>query len=111
MLRPFLSLLFLAFLSSPLHWDEPGSPASWEEDCRWGEIVLHGKVTFVESFPDLKIQYVESFPDLRVKFVGAFPDDCGEWQVVDAFPDFRVQVVDAFPDIKVKIVEAFPGMN
>ena len=80
-------------------------------DCRWQEIVLNGKVQFVESFPDIKIQFVESFPDIRVKYVDAFPDQCGEWKIVDAFPDFKVQVVDAFPDIKVKVVNAFPGME
>ena len=80
-------------------------------DCSWNGISLHGKVQFVESFPDIKIQFVESFPDIKVKLVESFPDDCGEWQVVESFPDFKVQVVESFPDIKVQYVESFPGMN
>ena len=81
-----------------------------EDDCTWNGIPLHGKIKFVESFPDIKIQVVESFPGLKVKLVDAFPDDCGEWQIVESFPDFRVQVVESFPDIKVKFVESFPGL-
>lgn len=81
------------------------------EDCTWENISLHGKVQFVESFPDIKIQIVESFPDLKVKYVSAFPDHCGEWQVVESFPDFKVQLVESFPDIKIKIVDSFPGIN
>jgi hypothetical protein len=80
------------------------------EDCKWNGISLHGKIKFVESFPDIKIQVVESFPDLKVKLVDAFPDDCGEWQVVESFPDFKVQIVESFPDIKIEFVESFPGM-
>lgn len=79
-------------------------------DCKWKEISLHGKIKFVESFPDIKIQVVESFPDLKVKLVTSFPDDCGEWQIVESFPDIKVQIVESFPDIKVKFVESFPGL-
>jgi len=81
------------------------------ENCSWNDIPLHGKVQFVESFPDIKIQIVESFPDLKVKYVDAFPDDCGEWKIVESFPDFKVQLVESFPDIKIKIVESFPGVD
>jgi len=81
------------------------------DSCSFQGIPLHGRIQFVESFPNIKIQVVEAFPDLRVKLVDAFPDECGEWQVVEAFPDFRVQIVTAFPDIKVKFVDAFPGME
>lgn len=70
---------------------------------------LHGKVKFVDSFPDYKIQIVDSFPDIKVKQVTSFPDKPGEWMVVDSFPDFTVQVVDSFPDFKVEYVESFPG--
>jgi hypothetical protein len=80
------------------------------QDCSFNGLPLHGKVQFVESFPDIKIQYVESFPDLKVKFVESFPDECGEWQIVESFPDIKVQVVTSFPDIKVKVVESFPGL-
>lgn len=80
-------------------------------DCSWNGIALHGKVQFVESFPDIKIQLVESFPDIKVKLVESFPDDCGEWQPVESFPDFKVQIVESFPDLKVQYVESFPGMN
>ncbi len=83
---------------------------SGHSECRWNGIELHGKVQFVESFPDIKIQIVESFPDLKVKLVESFPDDCGEWQVVESFPDFKVQVVESFPDLKIQYVESFPGL-
>lgn len=80
-------------------------------DCEYEGIKLHGKVQFVQSFPDIKIQYVNAFEDIRVKFVNSFPDDCGEWQKVTSFPDFKVQVVTSFPDIKVREVDSFPGMR
>ena len=79
-------------------------------DCKWNGISLHGKIKFVESFPDIKVQVVESFPDLKVKLVTSFPDDCGEWQIVESFPEIKVQIVESFPDIKVKFVESFPGV-
>lgn len=81
------------------------------ESCKFGDFQLHGKVQFVESFPDVKVQFVENFPDLKVKFVTSFPDECGEWQVVNSFPDIKVQIVNSFPDIKVKVVENFPGCD
>lgn len=80
------------------------------DSCFFNGIPLHGKVKFVESFPDIKIKFVTSFPDLKVKFVDHFPDDCGEWQIVESFPDFKVKVVESFPDIEVEVVESFPGM-
>lgn len=80
------------------------------DSCFYNGIPLHGKVKFVESFPDFKIKFVNSFPDLKVKFVEHFPDDCGEWQVVESFPDFKVKIVESFPDFEVKVVESFPGM-
>ena len=80
-------------------------------NCTFKGINLHGKVKFVESFPDIKIQYVNSFPDIKVKFVESFPDKCGLWKTVESFPDFKVQVVESFPDIKVKVVDSFPGMD
>ena len=66
-------------------------------DCSYKNIELHGKVQFVESFPDFKIKIVESFPDIRVQLVKAFPDNCGEWVVVNSFPDFKVEYVESFP--------------
>lgn len=81
-----------------------------DNDCTFNEIPLHGKVKFVESFPDIKVKFVNSFPDLKVKFVSSFPDDCGEWQIVESFPDFTIQVVESFPDIEIKVVESFPGL-
>jgi len=79
------------------------------ETCTFKDFPLHGKVKFVESFPDITIQIVESFPDLKVKIVNSFPDDCGEWQIVESFPDLKVKIVESFPDIKIKFVESFPG--
>ncbi|WP_205649727.1 hypothetical protein [Aequorivita ciconiae] len=82
-----------------------------QEDCKFKEIPLYGKVKFVESFGDIKIKFVESFADIKVKFVTSFPNDCGKWQVVESFPDFTVQIVESFPDLKVEIVDSYPGMN
>lgn len=79
------------------------------ENCNYNGFPLHGKIQFVENFPDIKVQIVENFPDLKVKMVTNFPDDCGEWQVVTNFPDVKVQIVENFPDIKIKLVENFPG--
>ena len=81
-----------------------------QENCTYNGFPLHGKIQFVDSFPDIKIQVVESFPDLKVKIVNSFPDDCGEWQVVDSFPDVKIKIVESFPDIKIKFVESFPGI-
>lgn len=81
-----------------------------DKNCEWNGISLHGKIKFVESFPDIKVQVVTSFPDLKVKLVDAFPDGCGEWQVVESFPDIKVQIVESFPDIKIEFVESFPGL-
>lgn len=84
--------------------------AEQDGDCKFGDLILYGKVQFVTSFPDLKVQVVESFPDLKVKIVESFPDKCGEWQIVSSFPDLKVQIVESFPDIKIKFVESFPGI-
>ena len=105
-----ICLIYMPLGASDIELNE--SPVSInEENCKYADIELKGKVQFVESFPDIKIQLVESFPDIRVKYVDAFPDDCGEWQIVESFPDFKVQIVESFPDIKVKIVDSFPGME
>lgn len=79
------------------------------ENCTYKGFPLHGKIKFVENFPDIKVKIVENFPDLKVKMVENFPDDCGEWQVVENFPDLKVKIVENFPDIKIKYVEHFPG--
>jgi hypothetical protein len=81
-----------------------------EDSCSFKGKELHGKIQFVESFPDLTVQVVQSFPDLKVKIVNSFPDDCGEWQIVDSFPDIKVKIVESFADIKIKFVESFPGI-
>lgn len=81
------------------------------ENCSWNGYPLHGKIKFVESFPDIKIQIVNSFPDIKVKLVESFPDKCGEWKIVESFPDVKVKVVESFPDIKVQFVESFPGVS
>ena len=57
---------------------------------------LHGRVQFVESFPDYRVQVVKSFPDLPV-------------EMVNAFLDYRLKIVDSFPDFTIEYVEAFPG--
>lgn len=83
----------------------------FQENCKFKDIPLYGKVKFVESFGDIKIKFVNSFPDIKVQFVTSFPKDCGKWQVVESFPDFTVQVVESFPDLKVETVDSFPGMK
>jgi hypothetical protein len=39
---------------------------------------VHGRIQFVDSFPDYKVQAVTSFPDLRVQIVTSFPDKPGQ---------------------------------
>jgi hypothetical protein len=39
---------------------------------------IHGRIQFVQSFPDYKVQAVTSFPDLRVQIVKSFPDSPGK---------------------------------
>lgn len=105
--RCFLLLLLMLFTSASLAQSEDQIN---KEECTYNGFVLHGKIKFVESFPDLTVQVVESFPDLKVKIVESFPDDCGEWQIVDSFPDIKVKIVESFADIKIKFVESFPGV-
>lgn len=99
-------LIFLFLSSASLAQDK--SKINFD-DCTFKEFPLHGKIKFVDSFPDITIQIVESFPDLKVKIVSSFPDDCGEWQIVESFPDVKIKIVDSFPDLKIKFVESFPG--
>lgn len=117
----FVALFFvliaisISFLTSGRNSDNHYSIVSISDekigkDCSYKGMKLHGKIQFVNSFPDLKVQVVESFPDLKVKIVDAFPDECGKWQIVTSFPDIKVQVVESFPDIKIKFVESFPGL-
>ncbi|MFN2262439.1 MAG: hypothetical protein ABR595_10285 [Psychroflexus sp.] len=122
-LLSLLALLFVGFVLNSESFEVQNTSQSNEsiaevenipkhfENCEFDGIKLHGKVQFVNNFPDIKIQYVEHFPDIKVKFVENFPNDCGEWQEVENFPDFKVQVVEQFPDLKVKKVEHFPGME
>jgi hypothetical protein len=70
---------------------------------------IHGRIQFVDAFPDYKVQVVEAFADLDVQVVESFPNKPGLWQIVEAFPDFKVQIVKAFPDFTIRYVDAFPG--
>lgn len=70
---------------------------------------IHGRIQFVDSFPDYKVKVVSSFPDLKVQKVESFPDKPGRWQIVDAFPDYKIQIVDSFPDFTIQYVDSFPG--
>lgn len=72
---------------------------------------IHGKIQFVDSFPDYKVKVVESFADLHVQMVTSFPDRPGKWQVVTSFPDYKIQLVDSFPDFTIKYVQSFPGVQ
>ena len=47
---------------------------------------IHGRIQFVQSFPDYKVQAVTSFADLHVQIVKSFPDSPGKWQIVESFP-------------------------
>ena len=101
-------LIFLCLTFSEVSFSQDKNKIDFEY-CTYNDFPLHGKIKFVESFPDITVQIVESFPDLKVKIVNSFPDDCGEWQIVDSFPDVKVKIVESFPDIKIKFVESFPG--
>jgi len=70
---------------------------------------IHGRIQFVQSFPDYKVQAVSSFPDLRVQIVDSFPDKPGQWQIVDSFPDYKIEMVNSFPDFTIQYVKSFPG--
>ena len=70
---------------------------------------IHGRIQYVQSFPDYKVQAVTSFPDLRVQIVTSFPTSPGQWQIVDSFPDYKIQMVNSFPDFKIQFVSSFPG--
>ena len=70
---------------------------------------IHGRIQYVQSFPDYKVQAVTSFPDLRVQIVTSFPSSPGQWQIVDSFPDYKIQMVESFPDFTVQFVSSFPG--
>ena len=56
-----------------------------------------------------RIQYVNSFPDYKVQAVTSFPDKPGQWQIVDSFPDYKIQMVNSFPDFTIQFVTSFPG--
>ena len=71
---------------------------------------IHGKIKYVESFPDYTVQVVDSFPDLKVQIVENFPDAPGKWQIVTSFPDFKIKIVESFGDFKIKFVTSFPGV-
>src|SRR5437899_3162192 len=63
---------------------------------------VHGRIQFVNSFPDYKVQAVTSFPDLHVQIVTSFPDKPGQWQIVDSFPDYKIEMVNSFPDFTIQ---------
>jgi hypothetical protein len=70
---------------------------------------VHGKIQFVNSFPDYKVQAVTSFADLHVEIVTSFPDKPGQWQIVESFPDYKIEMVNSFPDFTIQYVKSFPG--
>lgn len=70
---------------------------------------IHGRIQYVNSFPDYKVQAVTSFPDLRVQIATSFPDKPGQWQIVDSFPDYKIEMVNSFPDFTIEYVTSFPG--
>ena len=70
---------------------------------------IHGRIQYVNSFPDYKVQAVTSFADLHVQIVTSFPDKPGQWQIVDSFPDYKIQMVNSFPDFTIQFVTSFPG--
>ena len=70
---------------------------------------VHGRIQFVQSFPDYKVQAVTSFADLHVQIVDSFPDKPGQWQIVESFPDYKIEMVNSFPDFTIQYVKSFPG--
>lgn len=70
---------------------------------------IHGRIQYVNSFPDYKVQAVTSFPDLRVEIVKSFPNSPGKWQIVESFPDYKIEMVNSFPDFTIEFVNSFPG--
>jgi hypothetical protein len=70
---------------------------------------IHGRIQFVNSFPDYKVQAVTSFADLHVQIVTSFPDKPGQWQIVESFPDYKIEMVNSFPDFTIQYVKSFPG--
>lgn len=85
----------------------PRESSAEEKKANVGKI--HGRIQFVNSFPDYKVQVVSSFPDLKIQVVDSFPDGPGKWQIVDSFPDYKIQVVNSFPDFTIQYVDSFPG--
>lgn len=110
-MKQWSKLAAIALVVSTFAWSAGTAWADIDDSCTLNGVPLHGKVKFVDSFPDFKVKVVSSFPDLKVKHVTSFPDDCGEWQIVDSFPDFTVKFVDSFPDFTIKYVDSFPGVN
>jgi hypothetical protein len=70
---------------------------------------IHGRIQYVQSFPDYKVQAVTSFADLHVQIVTSFPDKPGQWQIVESFPDYKIEMVNSFPDFTIEFVNSFPG--
>jgi hypothetical protein len=70
---------------------------------------IHGRIQYVNSFPDYKVQAVTSFADLHVQIVTSFPDKPGQWQIVESFPDYKIEMVNSFPDFTIEYVTSFPG--
>lgn len=109
MKKRFYLLLIPPLFSLFLIWTSSSIAAKGHIKPPLGKI--HGRIQFVDSFPDFKVQQVSSFPDLRVQKVDAFPDAPGKWQIVDSFPDYKIQLVDSFPDFTVQFVDSFPGVK
>jgi hypothetical protein len=83
----------------------------WGVECTYPRTVecpcnLWGNITFVESFPDIKVRFVESFPDLEIEIIEGTPTEPGQWREVDSFADFTVQVVDSFPDFDIRLTDS-----
>ena len=96
-----LLLSLLPLLVSPA--PAPGVPAALDVSK------IHGRIQYVDVFPDYTIEVVDAFPDLKVQEVDAFPDAAGKWEIVTVFPDYKIQKVKAFGDFKVQYVDSFPG--
>jgi hypothetical protein len=83
----------------------------WGVECTYPKTTeclcnLWGNITFVESFPDIKVRFVESFPDMEINLVEGTPNGPGQWREVDSFADFTVQIVDSFPDVEIRLTES-----
>jgi hypothetical protein len=70
---------------------------------------VHGRIQYVDRFPDYRVEVVDALEDLEVQEVSCLANGPGLWQIVDTFPDYKIQIVDSFSDFKIRFVSSLPG--